>query len=175
MHFFKKYSENVVKYDLINKFKYKTINNVPRIEFITLNFNFKKFDTKMLLSALAALELITSNKGALIKSKSSNISLKIRKGQPIGCKITLRNASMNQFLFNILNKLIIDNNIKKKTSLNLFSIKLQNILMFKELEQNYRFFKNLYNLNLNIKTTDCKFEEFVFLLTSFKFLKYKQK
>ena len=171
MHFLNKYTNNVVKYDLINKFQYKMVNKLPSIKFVTLNFNFKKFDIRLLVSSLSALELITLNKGVLVKSKISNVSLKIRKGQPIGCKITLRSNKMDQFLFKILNKTVTINILKKKNSINLFSIKLNNILMFKELEQNYRFFKNLSHLNLSIKTTDCTFEEFGFLITSFKFYK----
>ena len=173
MSFLNKYYKTVVKYDLINKFSYKTINKLPHIRFVTLSFNFIKFDIKLLISALAALEFITLNKGILTKSKVSNVSLKIRKGQPIGCKITLRKHKMNEFLFKILNKIIINKTFKKNTSNNnnnnIFSIKLKNILMFKELEQNYRFFKNLPNLNITIKTTNCNFKEFSFLITSFKF------
>lgn len=171
MTFLNKYTENVVKYDLINKFQYKRVNQLPMIKCAILTFNFKKFDMKLLISALSALELITLNKGVLIKSKISNVSLKIRKGQPIGCKITLRNNKMNQFLFKILNKVMTNRIFKKTNSINLFSIKLKNILVFKELEKNYRFFKNLSHLNLNIKTTNCTPNEFGFLITSFKLYK----
>lgn len=170
MTFLNKYYKTVVKYDLINKFFYKDINKLPNIKFITLSFNFKKFDIKLLISALAALEFITVNKGVLTKSKVSNVSLKIRKGQPIGCKITLRKHKMNQFLFKILNKIIINQTFKSDTLNNIFSIKLKNILIFQELEQNYRFFKNLYNLNLTVKTTNCSLKDFFFLIISFKLI-----
>lgn len=173
MNFLNEYTEKVVKYDLVNKFQYKLISKIPNLKFITLSFKFNKFDLKLLISSLASLKLITLKKGILTQSKISNVSLKIRKGQPIGCKITLRKNKMNEFLYKILNKIISKQNYKNNNKITMFSIKIDNILIFQELEQNYQFFKNLSNLNINIKTTDCTFEEFVFLITSFKFLKIK--
>lgn len=175
MDFLNKYYKTVVKYDFINKFHYKLINKLPIIKSVTLSFNFKKFDIKLLISALTALELLTLNKGILIKSKVSNVSLKVRKGQPVGCKITLRKHQMNQFLFKILNKIIINQTFKNKELINVFSIKLENILIFEEFEKNYRFFKNLSNLNITIKTTACNLKEFIFLITSFKFFNKNSK
>ena len=52
MNFLNKYSENVVKYDLINKFQYKMVNKLPIIKFVTLTFNFKKFDISIILKKL---------------------------------------------------------------------------------------------------------------------------
>lgn len=174
MHFFKQYTENVVKYDLINKFQYKLITKIPTLHFITLSFKLKRWNIKLLISSLAALELITLQKSTLTKSNVSNISFKIRKGQPIGCKVTLRKIKMNSFLFKILNKNLTKLTFKNTEKNNLFSIKINNILIFKELEQNYQFFKNLTYLNINIKTENCTFKEFVFLINSYKFI-YKNK
>ena len=47
MNFLNKYSENVVKYDLINKFQYKRVNKLPILKFVILTFNFKKFDMNL--------------------------------------------------------------------------------------------------------------------------------
>jgi len=168
MHFLEEYSKHVVKYDLINKFQYKLITKIPTLHFITLSFNLQRWNFKLLLSALAALELITLQKSILTKSKFSNISLKIRKGQPIGCKVTLRKIKMNSFLFNVLNKKLNNLTFKNSKKNNLISLKINNILIFEELEQNYQFFKNLSNLNINIKTTNCSIKEFIFLTNSYK-------
>lgn len=100
MKFLKNYNENIVKYDLINKFEYTTINNLPKIKKIILSFNFKKFDFKLLISALIALEIISLQKCSLLKAKKFNISLKIRKGNPIGCKVILRKNNMRFFFLN---------------------------------------------------------------------------
>ena len=171
MHFLKRYNEKFVKYDFINKFNYKLINNIPKLVSITLSFNLKKFNIKLLISSLAALQIITLNKGVVTKSKVSNISLKIRKGQPIGCKLTLNNNAMYKFLNKILNKSIINFKIKNPILNKVFSIKIKNILIFKNLERNYQFFKNLSNLNITITISNNNLNEFLFLLNLFKFYK----
>ena len=58
MNFLKNYNENVVEYDLINKFNYKILNKIPKLKSITLTFKLKKSDTKTLISSLAALKLL---------------------------------------------------------------------------------------------------------------------
>ncbi len=168
MHFLKKYNEKLVKYDFINKFNYKLVKNIPELVSVTLSFNLKKFSIKPLISSLASLKIITLNKGTITKSKVSNISLKIRKGQPVGCKLTLNNNLMYRFLFKILNKHVINLKIKKNMFNKIFSIKIRNILMFKDLENNYQFFKTIPDLNITIKTKTCNINEFIFLLNSFK-------
>ena len=165
MNFLSKYNRNIVKYDFINKFNYSFTNNIPKILSITLSFDFKRFNMKLLISALASLQIITFNKGKVTKS---NVLLKLRNGHPVGCKITLHKNLIYKFLFNILNKLIINLKIKKNKTNNSFSIQIKNMLIFENLEKNYQFFKNLPHLNVSIKTTDCTFNEFIFLLNSFK-------
>jgi len=100
MQFFEYYSKNFVKYDLLNKFNYKAITHIPKFNKIVLSYEFKKPNLKLLLSAIIALELITTQKcGGIIQAKFSNITIKVRKGNPIGCKITLRKKSMYLFFF----------------------------------------------------------------------------
>lgn len=162
------YTKNIVKYDFINKFNYNLSVNIPKLHFIILQFKLKKYDVKSLISALTALHLITLQKGVLTSSRISNISFKIRKGQPIGCKITLRKNKLNTFLLVFINKIVTTYNLKTYKIYNLFSINIKNILIFNELEQNYLFFKNVSNLNVHIGTSNCTFSEFKFLLKSFK-------
>ena len=166
MFFFKEYEQKVVKYDLINKFKYKSIKNIPKLTYISLYFKLKNFDSKKLISALASLEVLTLQKSTLLKSKVSNVSLKIRKGLPIGCKVTLRKNNRNRFLFKLLNKILLKSEIKNST--NSIFFKLTNMLVFSELEKNYQFFKNLTDLHIQIKTTQCSKNEFKFLINSYK-------
>jgi large subunit ribosomal protein L5 len=52
---------------------------------------------KGLATSLLAIELITGQKGILTTTKHSNIFLKIRKGNPAGCKVTLRKENMFSF------------------------------------------------------------------------------
>jgi large subunit ribosomal protein L5 len=171
MHFFEYYNENVVKYDLVNKFRYKNLTNIPKLKFISLRFNFKRYDLKQLIAALTALELITSQKGSLLESRVSSVSLKIRKGQPIGCKVILRRVKMKQFLAKLINKIIIENktaNQETNFACNMFSFKISNVLIFSELEKNYQFFKNLKGLDISIATTAVNFKSFMFLIKSHK-------
>lgn len=163
-----KYKKLIVKYDFINKFHYNRLTKIPKLKFIILQFKLKKYDVNSLISALSALQLLTLQKGILTTSKISNVSLKIRKGQPIGCKVILRKNIMNEFLLILINKIISNYKFKTYKIYNLFSINLKNILIFNELEQNYQFFKNVSDLNIHIGTTSCNLKEFKFLIKSFK-------
>lgn len=181
MHFLKYYNKTIVQYDLINKFTYKNLKNLPKLKFIVVQVCFKKYELKKLITSLAALELITNKKGIIIKSKTTNISLKVRKGYPIGCKVILTHIKMYQFLEKLINNFIITLSsnvlISAKTSYNLFSFKIKSILTFIELEKNYRFFNRLNNMSLNISigTNTLDYEQFIFLLRSYKITILKKK
>lgn len=97
MHFLEKYYFRTLKYDLINKFRYKSIQRLPKLKKIILNIGCTKADTKQLSASLLALELITNQKSLLTKRKKSNILLRIRKGHPTGCKLTLRKHNLLSF------------------------------------------------------------------------------
>ncbi|VFP78311.1 50S ribosomal protein L5 [Buchnera aphidicola (Cinara cuneomaculata)] len=77
---------------LMNEFKYSTIMAVPRIEKITLNMGVGKSvtDKKLLEHAIHDLTQISGQKPVITVAKKSIASFKIRKGYPIGCKVTLR-------------------------------------------------------------------------------------
>lgn len=89
MHFIENFYLQTIKYDLINKFSYKNPTKLPKLTKIVLNFGSKTADLKQLSAGLLALELITSQKGKLTKTKKANILLTIRKGNPTGCKVSL--------------------------------------------------------------------------------------
>ena len=102
-----------------------------------------------------------------------NINIKIRKGQPIGCKVTLRNTNIYNFLSNFLLIILPQDRqlkpiqIKNKKSYNL-SLKFNGILTFSELENYYQFFKLISNLSVVIVTNSNSLAEFLFLLVSLK-------
>ena len=171
MHLLYNYNENIVKYDLINKFNYKYLSKIPKFKSLTLSFKLKRYDIKNLISGLAALEILTLQKPVLSYSKISTISLKIRKGQPVGCKITLRQKNFKRFLYLLINNLSLTQNKIENTKKNVSgSLTIRNILVFDILEKNYQFFKNLSDLNINLTTTDCNNKELIFLLKSNKFI-----
>ena len=146
MHFLKKFYFKILKYDLINKFTYNNINEIPKLKKIVLNFSSKTANIKQLASSLLALELFTNQKGILTKTKKSNILLKLRKGNPTGCKLTLRKHN----LFSFFGKTIIEIfpkiknfngfEINQKSKKNIFSYKLHDTFSFSELENYYYYF-----------------------------------
>jgi len=176
MHIYESHYSNIIKYDLLTKFNYTNIYLIPRLQKIVLNFGIKEVNFKSLLPALIAIELISSQKGVLARSNRSNITLKIRRGAPVGCKVVLSKTNMYLFFSKILVKVfpkvkqfegII---VKKQTQQpKSFSFFFNDILIFSELESQHEFFKNMPKLDISIITNCTTVEELRFLLTSFRF------
>ena len=169
------FSAKTIKYELLNKFNYKNIKEIPQIETIVLNFGCKTTELKFLTASLLALELITNQRGAFTKTKFPNVVLKIKKGNPAGCKVLIRKRNMlNFFLKTIITifpklKNFKSFNLPKKSNKSIFSYELEDIFSFKELEKQYYLFNNLSKLHITI-ITNCKCKnELVFLLRSFQF------
>jgi large subunit ribosomal protein L5 len=175
MQFLEYFYLKTFKFDLYNKFSYNKTIDFPRLKKIILNFGCKTPDLKSLSSTLLALELLTHQKGHFTTTKSSNIVLKLRKGYPVGCKVTLRKKQMfwvaEKILATILPKAKsvagIDFNKKSKKS-SLFYV-IQDTLNLNEFEANYYLFNNLPNLSITLVTKTNSKEEFIFLINSFQF------
>lgn len=92
------YRDQVVN-ELKNKFGYKYVMQVPRIEKITLNMGVGEAltDKKLLDNAVADLAAISGQKPLVTKARKSVAGFKIRQGYPIGCKVTLRGERMWEF------------------------------------------------------------------------------
>ena len=93
------YRETVVR-ELTNQFGYKSVMEVPRIEKITLNMGVGEAvaDKKVMDFAVGDMQKIAGQKPVVTKSKKSIAGFKIREGYPVGCKVTLRNVRMYEFL-----------------------------------------------------------------------------
>jgi large subunit ribosomal protein L5 len=152
--------KNRVKYGLLNKFSYKNIYDIPKLEKINLSLNVNSSDLHMLVSSLIALELLTNQKGFLIRSKTFNLVSKIRKGDPVGSKVTLRKEQALKFIL----KLIRIRPKVKKFNGGHFSFLIKNLMVFKEIESNYHFFRKLNSLSIVVNTTCVSREELVFLI-----------
>ena len=98
------YKENVVP-QLMEKFGYSSIMQVPRIEKITLNMGVGETtsDRKTLDRAMEDRQKITGQKPVMTRARKSVASFKIRDGFPIGCKVTLRRERMYEFLDRLIN------------------------------------------------------------------------
>lgn len=173
MHFLEYYYINIIKYDLINRYNYKNIKDIPKLKKIVLNFGCKTSELKKLSTSLLFLQLITTKKGGLTVSKQSNIVLKIRKGNPVGCKVLLVKTSMYKFLYKllieVLPRLKTKILLKKMLYKNTLTYNFENIIIFKELEKNYLVFSLLKDLQVTFVTNATSNEELFFLLNSFKF------
>lgn len=91
---------DIILTQLIEKFSYKSIMEVPRILKITLNMGVGEAvaDKKIITSAVADLTNITGQKPLVTLARKSVAGFKIRAGWPIGCKVTLRGERMYEFL-----------------------------------------------------------------------------
>ena len=88
---------------MIKKFGYKNIMEVPKIDKIVLNMGVgeAKDNAKALESAVKDMETITGQKVVTTKAKNSVANFKIREGQAIGCKTTLRGEKMYEFFISL--------------------------------------------------------------------------
>ena len=94
----KAYTEKVVP-SLVSKFSYSNNLEVPRLVAISLNMGVgdAKTNSKSLDSAVGELAAISGQKPIVTKSKQDISNFKIRKGFPVGCKVTLRSIRMYEF------------------------------------------------------------------------------
>ncbi|WP_298234129.1 50S ribosomal protein L5 [uncultured Azohydromonas sp.] len=93
------YREKIVP-DLMKKFGYKSVMEVPRLTKITLNMGVSEAvsDKKVMDHAVGDLTKIAGQKPVITKSKKAIAGFKIRENVPIGCMVTLRGVQMYEFL-----------------------------------------------------------------------------
>ena len=86
--------------ELMTKFGYKSVMQVPRISKITLNMGVSEAvaDKKVMDNAVSDLTKIAGQKPVVTKAKKPIAGFKIREGQAIGCMVTLRGVQMYEFL-----------------------------------------------------------------------------
>ena len=105
MNLQERYKKEVVP-ALKEKFGYKSIMQVPKLEKIVINMGVSdvKESSKALEIAMRDLETISGQKPVATKAKKSIAAFKLREGMNIGCKVTLRSEKMYEFatrLFNV--------------------------------------------------------------------------
>ncbi|SKC35282.1 50S ribosomal protein L5 [Maledivibacter halophilus] len=94
-----KYNSEVKK-SLMEKFQYKSIMQVPKLDKIVLNMGLgdAKDNRKALELAVKELETIAGQKPIITRAKKSVANFKVREGMPVGAKVTLRGERMYEFL-----------------------------------------------------------------------------
>lgn len=94
-----KYLKEIVP-SLMNKFNYKSVMQVPKLEKIVINMGVGDAvqNPKALDSAVEELTLISGQRPVVTRAKKSIAGFRLREGMPIGCKVTLRGDRMYDFL-----------------------------------------------------------------------------
>ena len=169
-----KYVNEIVP-ELIKELGYGNVMQVPEVEKITLNMGVGESvtDKKAIEKAQADLESITGQRPLATKAKKSVATYKLREGFPIGCKVTLRNSRMYDFLdrlvnialprirdFRGLNKKSFDGNGN-------YSIGIKEQIIFPEID--YDSIDKIRGLDITITTTAKTDEEALALLKAFNF------
>jgi large subunit ribosomal protein L5 len=97
--------DDVVRKKLTEQFSYQNPMQVPALDKIVINMGIGEgaADRKKVESAAADLALIAGQKAVITKARKSIANFKLRDGQPIGCKVTLRKARMYEFVDRLVN------------------------------------------------------------------------
>jgi large subunit ribosomal protein L5 len=168
------YREKVVP-ELMQKFGYKTVMQVPRIRKITLNMGVGEStsDKKMLDNAVADMAKIAGQKPVVTKARRSIANFKVRAGFPIGCMVTLRGARMYEFLDRLVNIAIPRIRDFRGVSNRAFdgrgnySLGVREQIIFPEID--YDKIDALRGMNIAITTTAKTNDEARALLAAFRF------
>lgn len=168
------YREDMVG-QLMDRFGYRTVMQVPRIEKITLNMGVGEAiaDKKVMEHAVSDLRLIAGQQPIVTKARKSVAAFKIREGWPIGCKVTLRRTRMYEFLDRLINVAIPRIRDFRGLSAKAFdgrgnySLGLKEQIVFPEVD--YDKIDVLRGLDITITTSAPTDEEGRALLEAFKF------
>lgn len=98
------YNNEIVN-NMIKKFGYKNVMEVPKLDKVVVNMGVgeAKENAKLLEAAVKDMETITGQKAVLTRAKNSVANFKIREGMAIGCKTTLRGEKMYEFVDRLIN------------------------------------------------------------------------
>ncbi len=168
------YRETVVP-DLMKKFGYKTVMQVPRVKKITLNMGVGETttDKKILDNAVADMARIAGQKPVVTNARKSIANFKVRAGFPVGCMVTLRGARMYEFLDRLVNIAIPRIRDFRGVSSRAFdgrgnySLGIKEQIIFPEIE--YDKIDALRGMNVAIITTAKTDDEARALLAAFRF------
>ena len=170
----KLYRENVVP-AMVSRFSYVNSMQVPKLLSISLNMGLgdAKTNSKKLESSIRELELISGQKPVITKSKSDISNFKIRKGFPVGCKVTLRSSKMYEFFERLICIALPRSRDFRGLSFKSFdgrgnyNFGIKEQIIFAEI--NYDDIDSVRGLNVTISTSAKNDEEAYWLLKEFGF------
>ena len=170
----KLYKESVAP-AMVSRFNYVNSMQVPKLLSISLNMGIgdAKTNRKKLESAISELELITGQKPVVTTSKSDISNFKIRKGFPVGCKVTLRSSKMYEF-FERLTCIALPRSrdfrglsFKSFDGRGNYNFGIKEQIIFTEI--NYDDIDSVRGLNVTLSTSANSDEEAYWLLKEFGF------
>ena len=161
--------------ELMKRFGYKSIMEVPRISKITLNMGVGEAvaDRKILENAVGDLTKIAGQKPVITKSRKAIAGFKIREQYPIGCMVTLRGVRMYEFLDRLVSIALPRVRDFRGVSGRSFdgrgnySLGVKEQIMFPEIE--YDKVDKIRGLDISITTTAKNDEQAKALLAAFRF------
>lgn len=97
--------KNEVAPALMEQFKYSSVMQIPKLEKIVINMGVSdaKDDAKVMDHAVQDLTVISGQKPVVTKAKKSIANFRLRAGMSVGCKVTLRDQRMYEFLDKLIN------------------------------------------------------------------------
>jgi large subunit ribosomal protein L5 len=172
---FKQYYQDKVIPELMQKFGYKSIMEVPRITKITLNMGVGEAvaDKKVMDNAVGDMTKIAGQKPVVTKARKAIAGFKIREQLPIGCMVTLRGEHMYEFLDRFVTVALPRVRDFRGVSGRAFdgrgnyNIGVKEQIIFPEIE--YDKVDAVRGLNISITTTAKNDDECKALLTGFRF------
>ena len=149
---------------LKEKFNYTNVNEVPKLEKVTINMGLgeAKDNAKVMESAVQEISLITGQRPVVTKARKSIANFKVREGMPVGCMVTLRGDNMYEFVdkfFNISLPRVRDFKGVSKNSFDgrgNYSMGIKEQLIFPEI--NYDDVETIKGMNI-VFTTTAKTDE----------------
>src|SRR5262245_13546088 len=167
--------DQIVRKKLVEERGYKNAMQVPTLQKVVLNMGLGKAsdDRKKVEAAAADLGLIAGQKAVITKARKSIATFKLRTGQAIGCKVTLRKTRMYEFLDRLINIALPrvrdfrGLSIKSFDGRGNYTIGIKEHIIFPEID--YDKAANIWGLDITVCTSAKSDEEARALLTAFNF------
>jgi len=167
--------EQVIRAKLAEQFGYKNRQQIPTLDKIVINMGIGEgvADRKKVESAAADLALIAGQKAVITKARKSIATYKVRAGQAIGCKVTLRKARMYEFIDRLIN--IALPRVRDFRGLNPksfdgrgnYTLGVKEHIVFPEID--YDKAADIWGMDITVCTTARNDDEARALLTAFNF------
>jgi large subunit ribosomal protein L5 len=167
--------EQSIRPKLAEQFGYKNRMEIPELDKIVINMGIGEgvADRKKVESAAADLALIAGQKAIITSARKSIATYKVRAGQPIGCKVTLRKARMYEFLDRLINIALPRVRDFRGLSSKSFdgrgnySLGIREHIVFPEI--NYDKVSDVWGMDITVCTTARSDDEARALLSAFNF------